>query len=1073
MSTEETSSASQAWLHALAVVVPVLLITASMFLILSRINTEHALTQREVQGLAQVRRLNDVTLALQRIRGLNQILLKDGDRSIKSELDRAAGTLDDLFVGVGRDFAHDPFGLAPALAALRDDTRNMVADQDSAMTREELFETHTRLVDRTRGIIHLVAFRSDMLQDPHMKSHLLTDLIVSRLPNLIESIGKVRGDGSGLLATEHSGDLDRFRFGAKLGAMHQSWREVIRNQDNLLESAPEMKPLFTCFSKGAEQPASRFFHLGDAVLNQTAFGVDARLFFQKGSDAIAVISGCHDILLDTLAEMLKERVLDLENERMTIVSGLLLAMFFMLAILFNLYQRNRRFLKNLTNSEAKNRAIFASAVDGILTIDEQGTILLANDALENIFGYAPGELIGRNVSVLMPSPHREEHDGHLERYRQTGIKKIIGSIREVEGICKDGGRFPLELSVSAFEMEGKSYFTGILHDITERKIAKEALHSAYNELERRVQERTRELQNVNEQLVDEIRERNQAESGLRLAAKVFETASEAIVITDVSGTIIDVNQAFTNITLFTREEAIGSNPSIGKSGRHDDAFYQEMWHTITTTGSWYGEIWDRRKNGEIYPKWLTINAVKDTSGAVSHFVGIFTDISHLKATEERLEQLAFYDPLTSLPNRMLFKDRLTQEFEAARRHDKRVAAFFIDLDRFKHVNDTLGHAAGDQLLIEIANRIRSCVRTSDTVARLGGDEFTVILPDIDTGQDAAPIARKIIQSLQQPVLLGNNRAHVGASIGISIFPEDGEDFDAITKYADVAMYHAKESVRGNFKFFRADMNTKSTDRVLMETEMRAALESGQFIVHYQPKVTIKTGRIEGMEALVRWRKPDGTIIPPGRFIPLAEETGLIVAIGEQVLRMACRQNKAWIDRGMKPLRVAVNLSPRQFQQRNLAQTVEDILIETGMPAQHLDLEVTESMMMLDGKKAINTLNRLREIGLSISMDDFGTGYSSLSYLKRFPIQTLKVDQSFVRDLTVDSDDAAIVSAIVSMAKSLKLHVVAEGVETADQLRFLRKIGCHEIQGYHISPPIPPESFERFVKDDPCLLDDRK
>ncbi|MBF0371213.1 MAG: EAL domain-containing protein [Magnetococcales bacterium] len=772
-----------------------------------------------------------------------------------------------------------------------------------------------------------------------------------------------------------------------------------------------------------------------------------------------IVSNADQAMNQTMAELSQRSEKHRESMLwLTIISSLLGFLITLMVVLWSSAQHRK-----LLRSSSRIQAIMDNAVDGIVTIDEKGIIESVNPALENTFGYPTGELVGLNVSVLMPSPFREEHDGYLKHHLKTGERKIIGSIREVMGVCRDGGQFPLDLSVSSYQVGGKTYFTGILHDITERKQAKDALEKAYDELEMRVRERTGELENTNLKLQHEIDERIRAEEGLKLAAKVFENASEAILITDHRGIIIDVNQAFTNITGFEREEALGENPRIGKSGRHDADFYDQMWTEITNSGKWSGEIWDRRKNGEVYPKWLTINAVHTPDEVITHYVGIFTDISHIKATEQRLEQLAFYDPLTSLPNRMLFRDRLLHEFEAAKRYHKRVGVFFIDLDRFKNVNDTLGHAAGDMLLEVVARRLTECVRSSDTVARLGGDEFTVILADLDGPQEAAPIARNIIKSLMEPVPLDEHKAHIGASIGIAIFPDDGGDFDTITKFADVAMYHAKASGRGNFKFFEGQMNANSIKRAELEKNLRLGLDADEFLLHYQPKLSLSTGKIVGMESLVRWQRADGKMISPADFIPLAEETGLIIPMGEKILRSACIFNKRCMEETGVPLRVAVNLSARQFQQKNLHDLVEKTLQETGLEPKWLELEVTESMMMLDEKQAIATLNRLREIGISIAMDDFGTGYSSLSYLKRFPIQSLKVDQSFVRDITTDPDDAAIVQAIVSMAKSLRLHVVAEGVETEDQAVFLDNITCDELQGYFFSRPLPEADFLKFIQ----------
>ncbi|MBF0322874.1 MAG: EAL domain-containing protein, partial [Magnetococcales bacterium] len=678
-------------------------------------------------------------------------------------------------------------------------------------------------------------------------------------------------------------------------------------------------------------------------------------------------------------------------------------------------------------------------------------------------GYPNGFLVGKNVTILMPEPHATQHDQYLRNFLGSGIKKIIGTSREVEGVCRDGGIFPLELSVGVFKVEERTYFSGIIHDITARKQASKALREAYGQLENRVRKRTRELQETNDRLKDEILERIRAQASLQLAGKVFENASEGIIITDNHAVILDVNPAFTEISGYSREEAIGADPSMGRSGRHDNEFYAHMWKTLLEAGSWRGEVWDRRKDGTVYPKMVSINAVRDTWGRTLNYVGIFSDITRIKATEQRLEQLAYYDPLTGLPNRMLFRDRLVHEIELSKRNENMLAVFFIDLDRFKYVNDTFGHAAGDQLLIEVSQRISGKVRKSDTVSRLGGDEFTVILSNIGKESQAANIASAIIQSLQEPIMLGAHEAYVGASIGISIFPADGSDFDTLTKNADLAMYRAKESGRGVFRFFETVMDTDSNKRMKLELKMRRAVENNEFTMFYQPKFLVANRQLVGAEALVRWNDPEIGMVSPAQFIPLAEETGLIIPLGEWILNSVCCQTKQWCDQGFNP-KVAVNLSASQFMLDNIADTIQNILKTTGLSPANLELEVTESMVMVDLNKAIHTMSLLQDMELGITVDDFGTGYSSLNYLKRFPLRSLKIDQSFVRDLTEDSDDAAIVSAIISMSHSLNLRVVAEGVETEEQFAFLHRHACDEVQGYLLGRPMPADQFERLLAE---------
>lgn len=438
------------------------------------------------------------------------------------------------------------------------------------------------------------------------------------------------------------------------------------------------------------------------------------------------------------------------------------------------------------------------------------------------------------------------------------------------------------------------------------------------------------------------------------------------------------------------------------------------------------------------------------------------DITQRKVAEERLQYLVHHDSLTDLPNRLLFMDRLSQAMARVRWHNRLVAILFLDLDRFKRINDTLGHDVGDQLLKVVAERLRACIRTGDTVARMGGDEFTIILSDVAQVEDVPRVAQKIIDAISRPFSLMGQELFITVSMGISLFPNDGQDAQTLVKNADVAMYRAKEQGRNHYQHYSPAMNVRTLERLALENNLRHALERKELLLHYQPRVDLETGRITGVEALLRWQYPDLGLIPPSQFIPLAEETGLIIPIGEWVLRTACIQNKLWQSMGFFPMRVAVNLSARQFQQRSLVETISHVIKETGLDPHYLELELTEGLIMKNAELTITTLRDLHEMGIQVSIDDFGTGYSSLSYLRRFPIHALKIDQSFVRDITTDPDDTVIVTAIILLAHSLKLKVIAEGVETQEQLDFLRSLKCHEMQGYLFSRPLPAEEMTKLL-----------
>ncbi|MBF0471913.1 MAG: diguanylate cyclase, partial [Gammaproteobacteria bacterium] len=478
--------------------------------------------------------------------------------------------------------------------------------------------------------------------------------------------------------------------------------------------------------------------------------------------------------------------------------------------------------------------------------------------------------------------------------------------------------------------------------------------------------------------VQDITDLHKAADSLQLAHQVIANTSEAVLITDAFKRIIDVNPAYERSTGYSREEVLGKSPAITSSGRHGPDFYREMWRQINSSDHWSGEVWDRRKNGEVFPQVLTINAIRDFDGKVVNYVGILKDITAQKATEDMLEKLAFYDPLTSLPNRALFKDRLEHDLVHADRNGDRVGLFFLDLDRFKYVNDTLGHNAGDLLLQQVAQRLEECVRSSDTICRIGGDEFTIVLSDIEQINDISTIAAKIIERLEQAFVLKGSEVFVGASIGIALYPDDAASFEELTKNADLAMYQAKEAGRGVYRYFTADMNSANLRRLSLEGDLRKALDQQQLTLFYQPKVAVESGRIVGMEALVRWIHPEKGMISPIDFIPLAEETGLILPLGSQVLEQACMQTRKWTLEGLGELKVAVNLSARQFQDSGLIALVRDTLRRSGLPPAQLELELTETAVMADVDEAIAQITALREVGVHISIDDFGTGYSSLS-----------------------------------------------------------------------------------------------
>ncbi len=563
----------------------------------------------------------------------------------------------------------------------------------------------------------------------------------------------------------------------------------------------------------------------------------------------------------------------------------------------------------------------------------------------------------------------------------------------------------------------------------------------------------------------EITEKKHYENLLLLSDSVFKNSIEGIVVTNADAVIQRVNPAFEAITGFSAQEAIGQNARLLKSDRHLPEFYKAMWESLEKKGQWSGDIWNRNKNGEAYPEWLSITAITKNRDKISGYVAVFHDMTEIRRSQEKLKFKTYHDGLTGLPNRLLFEDRLERSLSIARKNKFLVGILCLDLDNFKHVNESLGLHMGDLFLQEVGQRISRFFTDKTTVSRFGGDQFNIILNSLGNAREAMSTATDLMELFQKPFMAKKKEIYANVSIGISLFPADGTTTAALIKNAEIAMHKTKESGKNSYSLFETAMNKKMVKRIELEAGLRHGLEKNEFKLFYQPKIDLTTGKISGMEALVRWDNQERGLISPADFIPLAEETGVIEPLGTWVLNEACIQTKKWHDLGFKFLKVAVNLSSVQFRNKNLSAKVESALEDSGLAPCFLNLEITESLVMTDVETAIDTMNQIAKMGVAFSIDDFGTGYSSLSYLKRFPVSVLKVDQSFVREIPASKDDMAISRTILSMAKSLNMKTVAEGVETQAQLEFMRTNLCDEIQGYYFSPPIPADKFQILLEQE--------
>lgn len=560
-----------------------------------------------------------------------------------------------------------------------------------------------------------------------------------------------------------------------------------------------------------------------------------------------------------------------------------------------------------------------------------------------------------------------------------------------------------------------------------------------------------------------ITAQTEQQSNLRLMAKVFQSTTDGVAVIAKDGTIQIVNPSFCEITGYQEAEIINCSPLILKSDRHSDNDYQKLWHDLSKEGQWQGEIWTKHKNGEPYPAWLSINSLRDKNNEISNYIATFSDLTKINSAVQKLEYQAQHNSLTQLPNRLLLLARLNHSIQRSVRNKQQGAVFYIDLDNFKHINDSLGHSAGDAVLLKMSNRLRKLCRDVDTIAHLGSDEFVMVLDTVESVHDTIEKAEQLIKKISQPFVVENFELIITCSVGIAIYPDDGENADLILKNSDAAMDKAKDSGKNNYHLYSPELTSAALSRIIMESNLHQALQKNEFILYYQPKQLLPSGKISSCEALIRWQHSEIGLIPPDQFIPLSEETGLIIPIGEWVLRTACQQWVAWQDQGFNLDKVSVNISGRQIQHLGLVPMVKRVLQETGCPSTALELEITESFMMQQPEEAIVILQQLCQLGIELSIDDFGTGHSSLSYLKRFPIHRLKIDRSFIRDMGHDADDHIIVKTIIAMGHSLNLKITAEGVETEEQRQTLIDLECDEAQGYLLSRPVSAENFCQFLK----------
>lgn len=1024
-------------------------------------------SQKELEGVAIIRPLAETIQLVQQHRGLSSGVLS-GINTLKPMLAEKELDTETAFTRVEARFA--------ANSQPPESWKNIIAHwkhiQSDGLqwSHKDSFTVHTQLISEMLLLVIDITDDYGLTADADLDTFYLAHTFSNELLNALEHLGQIRAYGTGILGEKQISEQQKILMNTLIWQLNDTLTSLNVSMEKAARYNPGIRnTLFSTYENVRESSQQVIEEVRSDVLSEN-FAMAPEMFFAITTTAINHgYTQAYQSMLPTVEALLYKRIQRTNKALLTTFSIalplLLLVVYLMAAIykttLGNIQELSRSVLgfargdlsdrvhlethdelsqigdsfntmaDELTQlfevrqaAAQYSRSLIEASLDTLMMINAEGEITDINTATERVTGLDRAQLIGSDFSSYFTDPLKAR-TGYLQVFSQGCVIDYPLVIRHVSGKHID-----VLYNFSPYR-DDKGKVLGVFaaaRDITERK---------------------------------------KTEADLRIAATAFES-QEGMLVSDANNVILRVNGAFTKITGYSADEVIGKNPRILQSGRQDTIFYAAMWKSINDTGSWEGEVWNRRKNGEIFPERLTITAVKNQDGLVTNYVATLFDITLSKAAADKIEHLAFYDPLTGLPNRRLLLDRLKPALASSHRNDKKGALLFIDMDNFKTLNDTLGHDFGDLLLQQVAERLTSCVREVDTVARLGGDEFVVMLEDLseqatEAVEQTELVGNKILAMLNQPYLLVTHDYHSTPSIGATLFNGHEQSVDELLKQADIAMYHAKASGRNALRFFDPKMQASITARVALETDLRLALIENQFEMYYQLQIT-RNKQAVGAEALIRWHHPLRGLVSPTDFIPLAEENGLILSIGQWVLETACAQIKIWEGNEFtRHLQLSVNVSARQFHQPDFVEQVKRVLCNKAINPNRLKLELTESLVLDDIDDTILKMNALREIGVHISMDDFGTGHSSLSSLRKLPLDQLKIDQSFVNDILNDPDDAIIVKTIIAMANSLGIEVIAEGVETEAQRAFLEQNNCLLCQGYLFSKPVPIEQFEQLLK----------
>jgi diguanylate cyclase (GGDEF)-like protein/PAS domain S-box-containing protein len=1089
-------------------------LTVVMYSLFYVLKDEIDFSRRELKGIELIKPFPYFVQVLQQHRGLSAGLL-NGDETMRDNVVSMDNKVSEAVKAIEKK-------LPPGLASNEDFLRiradwELLRKEGPTWAVDENIAAHTRLISRVQLFEGLIADDYALFLDPEFSTYYLLDSIVNKLPQALEYLGQLRAHCTGILVRKQATPQQKIEINILIAKIDDAFGMLKINLDKTARYNPVLQGVISTASKEIMASSQQITGLvtSDILTGHFATGPDH--FFGMATAMIdKSYINLHETLLPTVEALIKARIEKAENTLRTSIGIALLLLlvvsYFSIGI--------SRFIAASIQSIARSAHAFAGGdlreridlgahdefgrvgnsfnemADGfgaLLKISRENEIRLFDLSanLEERVKVRTLELDranGQLLNEISERKHAEERIAYSESLFR-GLFENMHSGVAVYAAVDDGEDFIFrDYNRAAELLDGVNRediihkrlticFPGVkdfglfavLQRVWKTGVPEHFPVSAYRDSRLSAWRDNHVYRLPSGEVVaiyDDVTERKRAEEQLRVAAATFET-HEAILITDASANIIRVNKAFTDITGYAPEEVLGKNPSVLSSGRHDKVFYAAMWQQLLEAGSWTGEVWDRRKSGQIYPKWLTITAVKNEQGNTTQYVSIFSDITERKQAENEIRNLAFYDALTNLPNRRLMLDRFRLALSGSARSNLYGAVLFLDMDKFKTLNDTLGHDYGDLMLVEVAARIQSCVREIDTVARFGGDEFVVLLEEIDAGaaqasNKVALIAEKIRAMLSLPYRLKDHEHHSSPSIGVCLYRGNEESVDTLLKHADLAMYQAKNSGRNAVRFFDPEMQQAVETHAAIYVGLRHAVPDRQLRLHYQIQVDSEH-RPFGAEALVRWIHPECGMILPGKFIPIAEESTLIIELGDWVLKAACQQLALWSKlEKTRHLELAVNVSAQQFCRHDFVKNVIAIVRAHRVNPARLKLELTESVVLTGIADIVTKMHALRAEGIKLSLDDFGTGYSSLSYLKQLPLDQIKIDQSFVHDIAIDNYDAMMVKTIIDLAQNFNLNVIAEGVETGVQLDFLKRNGCMAYQGYLFGKPVPIEEFEALL-----------